>query len=163
MPVFLNYVNHANMTYGGGKVTVDSVEEVYDPIYMSTARPSISFNTIRTSANAGMSANPNSFDDDGLLPQLGFDNRRIGPDIHDNTVVNISINALFVRIRVQAGIQLDFVDVPTRWNDSDMLHVFSEHPVIAGTQGGSASPGSDRATTSLADGRLRFDPGMVIK
>ena len=28
MPVFLNYVNHATINYGGGKVTVDSVQDV---------------------------------------------------------------------------------------------------------------------------------------
>src|SRR5262245_17734753 len=152
MPVYLNYVNHAMMTYGGGKVTVDSVEDVYDPIYMSTARPSLSYNTIQQSANAGMSANPNTFDDDGLLPQIAFDNRRIGPDIHDNTIVNNSINGLFVRIRTLAGNAVDFVDVPTRWNDGDIVYVVSENLEIAGTPGGSKSPGSDRATTMLTDG-----------
>src|SRR5262245_27746355 len=142
MPVFLNYVNHAMMTYGGGKVVVDSVEEVYDPIYMSTARPALSYNTIRKSANAGVSANPNAFDDDGLAPQIAFDNRRIGPDIHDNTIVENSVNGLFVRIRTLAGAPLDFVDVPTRWNDTDIVHIVSQNLEIAGTPGGANSPGA---------------------
>src|SRR5204863_7348407 len=86
MPVFLNYVNHTAISYGGGKVTVDSVQSVYDSIYLDNARPTISYNTIQSSANAAMSANPNSFDDDGLTPAISFDNRRIGPDIHDNAV-----------------------------------------------------------------------------
>lgn len=81
MPVFLNYVNHATMSYGGGKVKVNSIEEVYDPIYLDSARPSISFNTIKQSSNAGISANPNSFDDDRLPSRSGglvkFDDRRI--------------------------------------------------------------------------------------
>lgn len=163
MPVFLNYVNHAMMTYGGGKVTVDSVEDTYDPIYMSVARPTLSYNTIQQSANAGMSANPNTFDDDGLVPQLGFDSRRIGPDIHDNTVINNSINGMFIRVRTEAGSPLDFVDVPTRWKNSDIVHVVSENLEIAGTPGGSSSPGSDRSETTLTDGRLRIDSGVVVK
>src|SRR5439155_5174562 len=41
MPVFLNYVNHATISFGGGKVTVDSQQSVYDPIYMDNARPTV--------------------------------------------------------------------------------------------------------------------------
>ncbi len=167
MPVFLNYVNHAMMTYGGGKVTVDSVEEVYDPIYMDAARPSISYNTIQQSASAALSASPNTFDDDGLSSVTGtlvaFDDRRIGPDIHDNRVVNNSLNGMFVRVRTQAGSPIDFVDLPTRWNDADIVHIVSENIKIAGTPAGSVSPGSDRTTTTLTDGRLRIDPGLTIK
>ncbi len=172
MPVFLNYVNHATMTYGGGKVVVDSVEDTYDPIYMETARPSVSYNTIQKSANAGLSANPNAFDDDGLPstsagPHSGelvkFDDRRIGPDIHDNIVVNNSLNGLFIRVRTLAGNPIDFVDVPTRWNDTDITHIVTTNVEIAGTPGGSVSPGADRSTTSLTDGRLRIDPGMTVK
>lgn len=167
--VFLNYVNNAVLNYGGGKVLVDSVEEVYTPIHMATARPSLSYNTIKHSADAAMSADPNSFDDDGLRPNIAFDNRRIGPDIHDNKVGfltasdNNSINGLFVRIRTVAGNPLDFVDVPTRWDDFDIVHVVSENLHISGTPGGAASPGSDRAATTLTDGRLRIDPGMIVK
>src|SRR4029079_18897155 len=103
----------------------------YDPIYVSTARPTISYNTITLSANAAISANPNAFDDDGLVPQVAFDQRRIGLDVHDNrfsvttvippvtqgapstTVVSSnSLNGLFIRVRTEAGVPLDFVDVP---------------------------------------------------
>ncbi|HEY2414173.1 MAG TPA: choice-of-anchor L domain-containing protein, partial [Pirellulaceae bacterium] len=167
MPVFLNYVNHATMTYGGGKVVVDSVEDVYDPIYMETARPTVSYNTIQKSSNAGMSANPNAFDDDGLPSASGvlvkFDDRRIGPDIHDNTVINNSLNGLFIRVRTLAGNPIDFVDVPTRWNDTDITHIVTSNLEIAGTPGGSVSPGSDRSPTTLTDGRLRIDSGMTVK
>ncbi len=167
MPVFLNYVNNATMTYGGGKVSVDSVEEVYDPIYMDAARPSISYNTIQQSASAALSASPNTFDDDGLSSVTGalvaFDDRRIGPDIHDNRVVNNSLNGMFVRVRTLAGSPIDYVDVPTRWNDADIVHIVTENIEIAGTPGGSVSPGSDRTTTTLTDGRLRIDPGLTIK
>ena len=143
MPVFLNYVNHATINYGGGKVTVDSVQDAYDPIYMDNARPTLTYNTIQSSANAAMSANPNSFDDDGLpnIPPAAIScrsiNRRIGPDIHDNTVgtndptkqqLNNSINGLFVRIRTDAGSPLDLVDLTTRWKATDIVYVVSGKP-----------------------------------
>ena len=59
--IFLNYVNHAAFTYGGGKVSVKSVVSVYDPIYMAQTRVTASYNTITNSADAAMSADPNSF------------------------------------------------------------------------------------------------------
>ena len=58
--IFLDYVNHADISYGGGKVTVNGVQSVYDPIHMIEARPTVSFNTITHSADAAMSADPNS-------------------------------------------------------------------------------------------------------
>lgn len=182
IPVFLNYVNHANITYGGGKVTVDSVEETYDPIYVSNARPTISHNTITRSANAAISANPNAFDDDGLFPQIPFDQRRIGLDVNNNVlsvttvippvttggastivIADNSINGLFIRIRSEAGVPLDFVDLPTRWDATDIVYVVSENLQIAGTPGGSHSPGADRLGTTLTDGRLRIDAGALVK
>jgi hypothetical protein len=170
IPVFLNYVNHAAMNYGGGKVTVDSVEDTYDPIFVNTARPTISYNTIQQSANAAISANPNAFDDDGLAPSIDFNTRRIGPDIHDNTVINNSINGLFIRVRTQAGTPLDLVDLTTRWKATDIVYVVSENVLIAGTPGGSIFPGTASSTanqppitTIIEDGRLRIDPGVIVK
>jgi len=58
--VYLNYVNHANMEHGGGKVSVDSIESAYDPVHMDEARPAVQFNVITMSAGAAMSADPNS-------------------------------------------------------------------------------------------------------
>ena len=51
------------MRYGGGNVTVNSVQQVVDPVHMIDARPTISYNTIRLSADAAMSANPDSFEE----------------------------------------------------------------------------------------------------
>ena len=47
------------------------------------------------------------------------------------------LNGLFVRIRTLAGNPIDLVDVPTRWDDTDIVHVVSENLLIAGTPGGS--------------------------
>ena len=43
--VFLNYVNHADIRYGGGQVNVDSVFEVVTPINMTDRRPTVTHNT----------------------------------------------------------------------------------------------------------------------
>nr|MCU0981641.1 DVUA0089 family protein [Pirellulaceae bacterium] len=86
--IFLSTVTNADLQHGGGGVRIGSVEKTFTPIHLETARPTIAFNTIQLSADAAMSANPNSFDD--VL-------QRIGPDIHGNTVVRNSINAMFVR------------------------------------------------------------------
>lgn len=44
--IFLNYVNHADMRYGGGQVRVFATLDVYTPIHMIEARPTVSHNTI---------------------------------------------------------------------------------------------------------------------
>ena len=54
-------MNHAELLYGGGVVTSDSVPQTYDPIYMDEARPTLTYNVIEHSADAGMSGDPNSF------------------------------------------------------------------------------------------------------
>lgn len=73
------------------------------------------------------------------------------------------MNGLFVRVNTLAGSPIDYVDVPTRWNDTDIVHLVSENLEIAGTPGGSVSSGADRAGTTQSDGRLRIDPGMTVK
>ena len=151
-------------------------QEVYDPIHLSTARPTLSYNTIqaqRQRRHLGRSQH---------LRRRRLSQPRHGNIAGRSTIAasartftttrsgrtptrpgNNSINGLFVRIRTQAGKPLDFVDVPTRWDDTDIVHVVSENLEIAGTPGGSASPGSDRTATTLTDGRLRIDPGMIVK
>ena len=54
-------MNHADLLYGGGVVSVNSVPATYDPIYLVDARPTVSYNTIEHSADAAMSGDPNSF------------------------------------------------------------------------------------------------------
>src|SRR5205814_487491 len=141
---------------------------------------------IQSSANAAMSASPDTFDDDGLPNSTAgggklvpFDQRRIGPDIHDNTVgtndptkqqLNNSIDGLFIRIRTDAGSPLDLVDSTTRWKATDIVYVVSENLLISGTPGGSNFPdtpsstgGNLPLTTTIEDGRLRIDPGVIVK
>ena len=59
--IFLNYVNHADIRFGGGQLFLDSAQQVVSPIQMDESRPTITFNTITGSADSAMSAAPNSF------------------------------------------------------------------------------------------------------
>ena len=121
---------------------------------MTSVRPTISYSVIRQSADAALSANLNIFED-----SLG----RIGPDIHNNLLVDNSINGLFVRIQTELGQALDRLSVAARWDDTDVVHVVSENLLIDGTPGG---PTLDAATGDLVaryDARLRIDPGLIVK
>ncbi|HJS06598.1 MAG TPA: NF038122 family metalloprotease, partial [Pirellulales bacterium] len=67
--IFINYVNHANFTFGGGEsAAMPGVS--FSPISLNEARPSLSFNTITASASAAIGADPNSFKDD-LFNEVG--------------------------------------------------------------------------------------------
>ena len=106
--VFLNYVNHADLRFGGGQVNVDSDFQVVTPISMTDARPTISHNVITRSADAAMSANPDSFEETNFQAprywpafatssSFTLDYARVGPDIHGNILVetnsaNVAVN-----------------------------------------------------------------------
>jgi len=146
--IFLNHVGHANINNGGGKVFVGSNEVVFTPIHMIVARPTVSFNTITNSADAAMSANPNSFDDAGS---------RSGPDIQGNFLSGSSINGLFVRIETEFGNPIEKLDVQARFDDNDIAHVITENLLINGAAGGPLG------TQARLSGRLHIDPGVVVK
>jgi hypothetical protein len=61
--IFLNYVNHADIRYGGGLLRLNAVDQVVNPIQILESRPTISYNRITYSADAAMSADPNSFEE----------------------------------------------------------------------------------------------------
>ncbi len=89
--IFLDYVNHAFISFGGGQVNVNSVLAVYDPIHLISSRPTITFNTITNSADAAVSADPNSFQESEFqseVPGSAFqaDYSRVGPQIRGNTL-----------------------------------------------------------------------------
>jgi hypothetical protein len=60
----------------------------------------------------------------------------VGPEIHGNTVVDNSINGLFIRVRTPAGQDLQPMTVSGRWNDTDIVHVLSENLRVQGDPGG---------------------------
>lgn len=161
--LFLNSVIHSDIRFGGGQVLVDGVSQVITPINIIDSRPSIVNSLITRSADAAMSATPNSFrEDDFVDPRsqsAGLfvpDYQRIGPDIHGNRVVDNTINGLFVRTRTGAADTLETITVAARFNDVDIPYVLGENLVVEGTPGGGlldvASPPSTIVVLTEAAG-----------
>lgn len=159
---FLNSVNGATLTYGGGEVGPIGNSSSYSPIHIDSrrydgaapagTRPAITNNTIRFSSGAGMSADPNAFDD-----RLG----RTGPDIHGNVLTNNSTNGMFVRISTELGSDPNQLDVPARFKSTDITYYVSENLLLTGGAGGlDATSGTPRARNV---GRLLIEPGAVVK
>lgn len=188
--VFLNYVAHADIAYGGGPVNVDGQQQVYDPIHMITSRPTILSNFIHDNADAAMSADPDSFEYSlfrDSAPGVGpissnllytADYSRAGPLVHGNVLVRDSINGLFIRIRTNAGAPVDVLDVTARLTATDVVYVLSQNLLIQGEPGGAvvldangniSDPGAPGATqvARLSQGGgvggLIIDPGVIIK
>jgi hypothetical protein len=141
--LFLNAVVHSDVRFGGGQVLVDSVSQVITPIHIVDSRPTIANNLVTRSADAAMSATPNSFrEDDYRDPKSQAsglfvpDYERIGPDIRGNRVVNNTINGLFVKTRTGAAETLETITVAARFNEVDIPYVLAENLVVAGTPGG---------------------------
>ncbi|MCC9643392.1 tandem-95 repeat protein [Rhodopirellula sp. JC740] len=152
--MFLNYISHADIRHGGGKVFVDSNEDSFSPIHVVDARPTIAFNQITDSNSAAVSASPDSFDESG---------GRIGPDIVGNYLAGNTINGLFIRIETEDGEVISKLTTPGRFNDTDIAHVLTENLVIAGNVGGRYWDVDSSELSARASGRLLVDPGIVIK
>ena len=141
--LFLNTVNHADIRYGGGQVVVNGVSQVVTPIQMFDARPTVSFSQITGSADAAMSATPNSFLDSNFhtpaeqgAASFTSDYNRVGPEIHGNQLAKNSLNGLQIRIRTGSGSELEKLTVQGRFDDTDIVHIIPENFEIAGTVGG---------------------------
>lgn len=141
--IFLNYVNHADIRFGGGKVVINSVQQLVTPIHLIEARPTLSYNRISRSAAGAISADPNSFEESNFHDTktqfrgaYTSDYERVGPDIHDNTLSGNSTNALVVRIDTLAGGATVPLTVSARFDDTDIPHVVTENLLIQGTPGG---------------------------
>ena len=165
--IFLDFINQADIRYGGANVTVDSVEQTFTPIHLIDARPTISYNTITNSAKAGISANPDSFEETNFhSPEFqatpftaGYD--RVGPDVHGNTLLDNTINGLFLRIDTPAGNEIEQLTVSGRWDDTDIVHVVAENLEIRGTPGGPIRSAGGRLART--DASLVIDPGVITK
>ena len=150
---FLNWVSHADLRYGGGQVVVDGVSQVITPVQMVDSRPAVVFSQITKSADAAMSATPNSFKESNFhTPDeqraLAFtaDYSRVGPEIHGNTITDNSLNGLQVRVRT-TGDTLETMTVSGRFDDTDIVHIVPENLTIAGTAGGFISDTNAPPTT----------------
>ena len=141
--LFLNALYHADVRFGGGQVIIDGLSQVITPINIIDSRPTIANSLITRSADAAISATPNSFrEDDFRDPKsqaAGLfipDYDRVGPDIYGNRVVNNTINGMFIKTRTGASQTLETITTAARFDDIDMPHVLGENLVIAGTPGG---------------------------
>lgn len=172
--VFLNLVNNADIRYGGGNVVIDGIAQPITPVHITEARPTVSFNSITQSADAAMSASPNSFEETNFH-SLPFqftahtaDYARVGPDLFGNVATDNSINGLFVRVQTPAGNALQPLTVPGRFDDTDLPYILSSRLVVEGTPGGYELISNTNAPTvqlvtltpveggSLADGTYNY-------
>ncbi|MEM7311585.1 MAG: hypothetical protein AAF497_00395, partial [Planctomycetota bacterium] len=174
--VFMNYVNFADIRYGGGEVVVNSLEQIVTPIQLTRSRPTLTNNTITLSADAAISTDPNSFEETNFhaVDSRGIDYQetpftsdydRVGPEIHGNRLLNNTINGLFVRITTPAGGDLRELTVSGRWDDTDIVHVVTENLVIRGFAGGAEilPNAQDLETTARTDASLVIDPSTIVK
>lgn len=157
--IFLQYVNHADIRYGGGTVLVDSVQRTVNSIQMLDTRPTVTDNVIMMGADAAMSALPNSFEEttfheprfqaDGAFTS---DYDRVGPDIKRNTLINNSLNGLFIRVDTAANGLPQTLEVSGRFDDTDIVHLITENVVVSGNPGGAIldSEAPDVASVSTA-------------
>ena len=141
--IFLRYINHADIRFGGGTVLVNTVQQTVNPIEMLDTRPTVTHNRITNSANAAMSALPNSFEENNfqeprfqLNGAFTSDYDRVGPTIYGNTLLNNSVNGLFIRVDTPAAGATETLTVPGRFDDVDIVHVLSENVVVTGIAGG---------------------------
>ncbi len=139
--IFLNYINGADIRYGGGGgIIIDSAQQIVNPIQIVDGRPTITNNTVTQSADAALSATPNSFEET-LFSDLRFqsngsftpDYNRVGPDIHGNRFVRNSLNGLFIKVQTLPGEALRPVSLAARFDDVDVTHLLSENLLIQGT------------------------------
>ena len=141
---FLQRVNHADIRYGGGSnVLIDSVQQLVNPVQIMGMMPTVSFNHFYESADAALSATPNSFEE--LSFQTPFlqadgsfiaDYDRVGPDVLGNLLLNNSINGMMIRVSTTVTEPTEVLTVAARLDDTEVVHYLPENLGIVGTPGG---------------------------
>ncbi len=141
--IFLRYVNHADIRYGGGTVSIGSVPRTVNSIQMLETRPTITDNTIHFGADAAMSALPNSFQETNFNEPrfqangaFTSDYDRVGPDLQRNRLFNNSLNGIFIRVETPADGSTVSLTVPGRLDDTDIVHLITENVIVEGAPGG---------------------------
>ncbi len=141
--IFLNHASFADITYGGGQVTVAAGSPTVNPFNLSQARPTLLNNTIRFSADAAITADPNSLEETRfthpqyqLVESFRPDYERVGPDLRGNVLLDNSTNGLFIKTSTVAGVGLTTLGVAARLDDTDITHVVGENLIVSGTPGG---------------------------
>ncbi|MEM9825824.1 MAG: Ig-like domain-containing protein [Planctomycetota bacterium] len=142
--IFLQNVTHADIRYGGGsRVLIDSTQQLVNPIQIFNLRPTVTQSEIRFSADAAISASPDSFEETTFQAprfQRGgdftADYTRVGPSIYDNLIVDNSVNGLFVRVETTPNTAPRPLTLSGRFDDTDIVHYIAENLVVQGTPGG---------------------------
>ena len=158
--IFLHQVNNADIRYGGGSnILIDSIQSLVNPILVINTRPTITFNKITQSSDSAVSASPDSFEETSFqapeFQQGGTftaDYDRVGPDINNNSLVDNSVNGLFIRVPTTASQTPKLLTTSGRFDDIDIVHVLPENLVIEGKPGGSVTS-SFAPSMSLVSGR----------
>jgi hypothetical protein len=165
---FLNWVSHADLRYGGGQVVVGGVSQVVTPIQVVDSRPTVGNSIITRSADVAVSATPDSFresnfhspsEQKGAATPFSVDYDRVGPAIYFNRIVDNAVNGMQIKTRTLPVSQLEYMTIPGRFDDTDIVHYLSENLVIAGNPGGPTLVNETVSTTlvglsSLALGTL---------
>ncbi|WP_154898260.1 Calx-beta domain-containing protein [Gimesia maris] len=154
--IYLNSVNNANISYGGGRVFVNTAFEDFAPIQVESARPTIWNSTITQSANVAISADLRSFEDSRFVDGSYILDRH-GLEVRNNTIIDNSVNGLFVQIDTPLGGQIDKLDLPAIFDD-DITYLITENLQIAGAPAGQLVDG-----VASVNGRLKIAAGTVIK
>ncbi len=140
--IFLDTINGADIRYGGaGDIQVDSTQQLINPITMLQRRPTIAFNEITFSADAAISASPDTFEETTFQSprfQAGddftADYDRVGPEITGNLLIANSINAMLIRINTGPTTPPEQLRVAGRFDDTDVVHYLAENLIIVGSQ-----------------------------
>ncbi|MDO4557718.1 MAG: hypothetical protein Q4C47_02000, partial [Planctomycetia bacterium] len=166
--IFLNYVNGANIRYGGGEVRVNGVRSGYAAIHLNESRLTITNNTFWRNATAAISADPDSFAE-SQFESVGHvaDYTRVGPHIRGNTVTENTINGVLVRVDVvdtAAGREKESLSVTARFDDNDITHVLSDVLVLEGSAGGLVRTiATNRLTCDADNNRLWAVAGTTVQ
>lgn len=151
--LFLNWVSHADIRYGGGQVVIDGLSQVVTPVQMIDARPTVVNSSISSSSDAALSATPNSFLETNFhspaeqgTSSFTVDYDRVGPELYGNTVTGNSINGLQVRVRTPS--EVEKLTVAGRFDDTGIVHYIPENLEIQGTPGGAVQTVQAPSSTS---------------
>lgn len=143
--IFLNWISNVDLRYGGGQVVVDGVSQLITPVQMVDSRPAVIASTITLSADAAMSATPDSFKESNFhspreqaaaTAPFTVDYDRVGPYLRGIHIVDNSINGMQVRVRTAGSTQLEKMTVQGRFDDLGVVHFVPENLEIQGTPGG---------------------------
>src|SRR4029077_14452992 len=79
--IFLNYVNNADIRFGGGSAKTATGSVIVAPLQMIQTRPTISFNNLTLNAGAALTADPDSFEETNFnAPKYQISAVSPGPD-----------------------------------------------------------------------------------